>query len=198
MKFGIFNFFLLGAVNKHPNCVKMKFEGDLTSIMVTRDFLGTATTTRFALTRQGNGCGELLWCGWQSWCGWQRLKAGADETYEHHDPLPQAIFKKLKPIYMCLASKDLLQRCLPCATRNAEFFYGLIWSYCVELIQWHACSLVVLQFNNCMCQGHTGCTAGGYGLLRWRVQHKCTGTKGQDVYSQEWEEDQNIPWEQGK
>ena len=57
MKFGIFNFFLLGAVNKHPNCVKMKFEGDLTSIMVTRDFLGTATTTRFALTRQGNGCG---------------------------------------------------------------------------------------------------------------------------------------------
>ena len=27
----------------------------------------------------------------------------------------------------------------------------------MELIQWHACSLVVLQFNNCMCQGHTGC-----------------------------------------
>ena len=57
MKFGSFNFFLLGAVNKHPNCVKMKFEGDLTGIMVTRDSLGTATTTRFALTRQGNGCG---------------------------------------------------------------------------------------------------------------------------------------------
>ena len=30
--------FSLGAVNKHPNCIKMKFEGDLTSIMVTRDF----------------------------------------------------------------------------------------------------------------------------------------------------------------
>ena len=57
MKFGIFNIFLLGAVNKHPNWVKMKFEGDLTSIMVTRDFFGTATTTCFALTRQGNGCG---------------------------------------------------------------------------------------------------------------------------------------------
>ena len=57
MKFGIFNFFLLGAVNKHPNGIKMKFEGDLTSIMVTRDLLGTATTTPFALTRQGNGCG---------------------------------------------------------------------------------------------------------------------------------------------
>ena len=38
---------------------------------------------------------------------------------------------------MCLASKDLFQRCLRCATQNAE--YGLVWSYCVEL--WHACSL---------------------------------------------------------
>ena len=80
MKFGIFNFFLLGAVNKHPNCVKMKFEGDLTSIMVTRDFFGTATTTRFALTRQGNGCGVVAimmwvteaeaWCWWDLWTPW--------------------------------------------------------------------------------------------------------------------------------
>ena len=45
------------GLNKHPNCLKMKFEGDLTSIMVTRDFFGRATTTRFSLTRQGNGCG---------------------------------------------------------------------------------------------------------------------------------------------
>ena len=27
--------------------------------------------------------------------------------------------------------------------------------------------------NGTMCQGHTGCTAGGYGLLSWRVQHEC-------------------------
>ena len=128
---------------------------------------------------------KWLWCGWQSWCGWKRLKAGADETYEHHDPPSQAIFKKLKPIYMCLASKDLFQRCLRCATQNAQSFNGLVWSYCpresllrgVELIQCHACSLVVLQFNNCMWEGHTGCAAGGDGLLSWRVQHKCTGTE---------------------
>ena len=48
MKFGIFNFFLLGAVNKHPNCVKMKFEGDLTSIMVTRDFFLDSNYHSFA------------------------------------------------------------------------------------------------------------------------------------------------------
>ena len=35
----------------------MKLEGDLTSTLFTRDFFGTATTTRFSLTRQGNGCG---------------------------------------------------------------------------------------------------------------------------------------------
>ena len=70
MKFGIFNFFLLGAVynNKHPNCVKMKFEGDLTSIMVTRDFFGTATTTRLALTRQENGKGmAVVWMAIMMW-----------------------------------------------------------------------------------------------------------------------------------
>ena len=54
MKFGIFNIFLFGTVNKHPNCIKMKFEGDLTSIMVTKDFFVTATTTLFALTQQEN------------------------------------------------------------------------------------------------------------------------------------------------
>ena len=57
MKFGIFNFFSFGGCQQTLKLRKMKFEGDLTSIMVTRDFFGTATTTCFALTRQGNGCG---------------------------------------------------------------------------------------------------------------------------------------------
>ena len=37
----------MGAVNKHPNCVKMKFEGDLTSIMVTRDFFWDSNYCNF-------------------------------------------------------------------------------------------------------------------------------------------------------
>ena len=57
MKFGFQFFFLFGAVTKHPNCIKMKFEGDLNSIIVTRDFFVTATTTLFALAGQGNGYG---------------------------------------------------------------------------------------------------------------------------------------------
>ena len=66
----------------------------------------------------------------------------------------------------------------------------------LELIQWHACSLVVLQINNCMCQGHPGCT-GGDGLLSWRAQQESTGTRGQDADSQEWEETL-LGWGQGK
>ena len=57
-------------------------------------------------------------------------------------------------------------------------------SFGVNVWSWYSgmpAALIVLQFNNCMCQGHTGCTAWGYGLLSWRVQHKCTGTRGQDV-----------------
>ena len=57
MKLRVFNFFLFGAVNKHPNCIKLKFEGDQISIVVARDFFGTETTTLFALTRQENSCG---------------------------------------------------------------------------------------------------------------------------------------------
>ena len=79
---------------------------------------------------------------------------------------------------MCLASKDLLQRCLRCATRNAEFFYGLIWSYCVELIQWHACSLVVLQFNACVKAiqdvqlEDMGCSDGEYNINALELRDK--------------------------
>ena len=104
---------------------------------------------------------------------------------------------------MCLASKDLFNDVcvvphkMP-SPSMVSFGVTAREKACVELIQWHACSLVVLQFNNCMSQSHTGCIAGGYGLLSWRVQHKCTGTRGQDVYSQEWEEDRNTPWEQEK
>ena len=52
-----FQLFSFGGCYQTPKLRKNEFDGDLTSIMVTRDFFGTATTTRFALTRQGNGCG---------------------------------------------------------------------------------------------------------------------------------------------
>ena len=167
MKFGLFSFCLLGAVNKHPNYIKKKFEGDLTSIMVTWDFFGTASTTFFALTRQGNGCG-VDGKHDMGGRGWRLVLMRPDE---HHDPLPQAIFKKLKPIYMCLASKDLFQRCLHCATQNAESFYGLVWSYCPRESLCGADTVACLQpcctaIQSLHVPSHTGCTAGGYGCAQ--------------------------------
>ena len=80
---------------------------------------------------------------------------------------------------MCLASKDLLQRCLRCATRNAEFFYGLVWSYCVELIQWHACSLVVLHSIIACAKAiqdvqleDMGCSVGEYNINALELEDK--------------------------
>ena len=47
----------------------------------------------------------------------------------------------------------------------------------MELIQWHACSLVVLQFNHCMCQGHVqledmGCSVGEYNMNALELEDK--------------------------
>ena len=87
--------------------------------------------------------------------GWRLV--GADESYEHHDPLSQAIFEKLKPVYVRLASKDLLQRCSRGATQNAnESHNGLVWSYCpkesigelMPVTLEIACNLAELQFDN--------------------------------------------------
>ena len=96
---------------------------------------------------------------------------------------------------MRLASKDLFQRCLRGATQNAESFNGLVWSHClygnfVELIQWNACSLVVLQFNNCAkaiqdILEEMGCSVGEYNMnpleLEDRMQiRKCDKKETQE------------------
>ena len=40
--------------------------------------------------------------GGDSWCGYQRKLAGAEETYEHHNIMPDAIFEVVKPVYVRL------------------------------------------------------------------------------------------------
>ena len=127
------------------------------------------------------------WCWWDLWIPW---------------PTSPGKFQEAKACLHVLGQQRSLSTMSALCHTKCRL---LLWSRLELLcgadtyinIQWHTCSLV-LQFNNCMCQGHTGCTAGGYGLLSWRGQHTCTGTWGQDVYSQEWEEDRNTPWEQGK
>ena len=69
--------------------------------------------------------------GPDSWCGWQQMQAGKIESYKHHNIMPAAIMKAVKPTYVRLADISLLRRCLRGATQNQnEAFNGLIWSFC--------------------------------------------------------------------
>ena len=90
-----------------------------------------------------------------SWCGYQRVAAGADEEYVHHRTIPEAVFEVVKPIYVRLAGKDLLQRCSLGATQNQnECFNGIVWSMCPKEqfcglgVVETAAALAVLRFNN--------------------------------------------------
>ena len=68
--------------------------------------------------------------GPDSWCGYQKEKAGGPK-YTLRGPLPKAVFDEVKPIYVRLTDRDLLNRCSRSATQNAnESLNGLIWTMC--------------------------------------------------------------------
>ena len=119
----------------------------------------------------GVPCHELCPKGPQSWCGWQRPAAGT-EDYTHHHSLLDAVFEAIKPTYIQLASKELLERCLRGATQNQnESFNGLVWGHCPKesfcglgTVETAAC-LSVLHFNDgakaiCKVLAEMGCLQG--------------------------------------
>ena len=93
--------------------------------------------------------------GASSWCGWQRKKAGADEDYVPKDNLPIAVYEVLKPIWLQLTDKSLLQRCLRGATQNRnEAWNGMLWAMCpkvkfcgVHVVKLTA-ALTAMRFNH--------------------------------------------------
>ena len=69
--------------------------------------------------------------GDESWCKWQKQKAGGPDYVRRHEDLPEAVFKKIKPLYLRLSDKSLLEKCLRGATQNCnESFNGLVWQIC--------------------------------------------------------------------
>ena len=67
-----------------------------------------------------------------SWCDWQRLKAeNQQEEYVPTDSLPLAVYDVVKPIWVQLTDKSLLQGCLCGATQNRnEAWNGMLWGMC--------------------------------------------------------------------
>ena len=95
--------------------------------------------------------------GPDSWCGWQKVKAGVQESYEHHDSILKAIFELVKPVYIRLADVSLLRRCLRGATQNQnESFNALIWQlspktlFCGASVVKLSTDVAVAQFNHGM------------------------------------------------
>ena len=116
------------------------------------------------------------WCpeGPDSWCKYQLVQAGARESYTHSRTLPKAVFDAIKPIYLRLTNRKLLERCLIGSTQNAnESFNAVIWGICpkerfcgVDVVSL-ACSLAVCIFNHgsitlCDVLKEADCLAGQY------------------------------------
>ncbi|GFV75790.1 uncharacterized protein TNCV_1757181 [Trichonephila clavipes] len=86
-----------------------------------------------------------------SWCKFQRATFDGNMHIDTGKELPLEIIKIIKPHYMKLCDKHLLNKCLHGKTQNAnESFNGILWKFIpkdifVEL-QTH---IAVIQFNKC-------------------------------------------------
>lgn len=66
--------------------------------------------------------------GTDSWCSYQRAKATGRQYTEKSAGLPAKLINIVKPVYMKLCDKNLLQKCLHGKTQNAnESFNGCLW-----------------------------------------------------------------------
>ena len=62
--------------------------------------------------------------GSDTWCKYRRVEAGIREYYARRRAIPKAVFEFVKPIYIQLAERKLLERCLMGATQNANESYN--------------------------------------------------------------------------
>ena len=94
--------------------------------------------------------------GKSSWCGYQQASAdGKEKDYKHSGNLASAILDEVKPIYLRLTDRPLLERCVRGATQNAnEALNRSIWHMCpkesfcgVEAVETAVCLAIII--NNC-------------------------------------------------
>ena len=92
--------------------------------------------------------------GSDSWCRWQASQV-TGEPFSHKYNLSTAIKNQVKPLYIRVSEKPLLERCKLGATQNAnECLNGLIWqlcpkqSFCTVKTVETATSLSVIIFND--------------------------------------------------
>ncbi|GFX79331.1 uncharacterized protein TNCV_4517211 [Trichonephila clavipes] len=71
--------------------------------------------------------------GPDTWCKFQRATFEGKMHIDTGKGLPQKLIKIIKPHYMKLCDKDLLNKCLHGKTQNAnESFNGILWKFIPE------------------------------------------------------------------
>ena len=66
--------------------------------------------------------------GSSSWCGFKRDCANGTKLYKPGVGIHPQTYKHVKPVFVDLCSKELLERCLDCQTQNAnESLNGTVW-----------------------------------------------------------------------
>ena len=129
------------AVRGHPN----DFQGMARAIWA---------SLMHSVSTDSKPCHQYCPPGATSWCKWQQEQAGGAK-YVHHAAIPDAVFKAIKPVYVRLAARHLLEGCLRGATQNRnECLNGMIWqivsktSFCGTATVETAVALATAWFND--------------------------------------------------
>ncbi|XP_055943287.1 uncharacterized protein LOC129972975 [Argiope bruennichi] len=92
--------------------------------------------------------------GPESWCRYQQAISNGKKYKEKSKGLPKNVLNSIKPVYMQLCDKNLLQKCLHGKTQNAnESFNGILWKFIPKEIFVELSTLrlgaymAVIQFN---------------------------------------------------
>lgn len=75
--------------------------------------------------------------GPDSWCSWQRAAAANEvSTFEHdYEPLPDDVAEAIRPIFIDLSNKSLLERCVGGFNQNNNESYNqLIWKISPKIV----------------------------------------------------------------
>eukprot|EP00117_Sycon_ciliatum_P010964 scpid80813/ scgid12631/ len=84
---------------------------------------------------------EFCPTGVDSWWKWRKAEA-TGTPFSHSKNIPPAVKEAVKPVYVRLTDKSLLERCTRGATQNAnEALNGLIWYMCPKrnILQCKSC-----------------------------------------------------------
>ncbi|CAB3985187.1 Hypothetical predicted protein [Paramuricea clavata] len=97
--------------------------------------------------------------GESSWCKWQQDTATGTNTYQSEDCLPEVFCELLRPTFMALSERKLLERCVRGATQNRnESINALVWARCPKN-KHHGAKVIRCAVASSVCHFHSGASS---------------------------------------